>query len=761
VYQSNLRLQIDPSTINITRGDFAAAFSRVIPASRRAASTAPSRSLDTITKPLLSRHIDATLFKVKQVFALADGISLTGNGETNPPVINFGKGFEEEWIAALTDVQDRWNSVHNSSSSSSSTLWDPVAMTSRSRVLISGRRGMSHSDIAGIVLQRLESFQVFTLDINAIISDGAYFSPEQALISRIFEARKCAPCVIYFPDIVGWCKVATDSLKTILISLLDSFPITIPILWISTFIWDGTDHLSSESASEDSDGLDEKVLRLVSWLSGGISSLSGKNLPTLLKQMLSHSNVVALETSSKDERYSFFNQFFSALPTLPQTFYDARKTFFESRNQKLAIAIAPPSLPIESESQSMKQQRELHPDPSAVMTASDNERNENYLREQRLFFWTALSELKREKKFASLIRPVDPEQVPDYYDVVTSPMDLETMRSKVDADLYPTFKCFLYDFEQIIFNAKEYNPLNSRDTRGRGIVSAAHHMLDIVKTHAFAFKERLGYDVFKRCEDLYFRRHGKFPSLNDDRTVMPEENRIYYQEIIHWHSQLKKEFEEEQSRAHKDDLPKESSSEMVEPPVVRQTRNQRKHQLEDSTATAAAHALDDQDTGNGDNGIMISCDEKALRKRARAVKVKQRIIEPNDNAPAPPPDLNMSTTSDIIPATADPQSQEENSQEISSEEPQLFQSPVEYDIKNCVLATAYETAIPLADKVTPAYPFSLILILILTLSCPVLSCLVFLCQMRDEGLFQRLLEETLHLTDQWCISDLVTLYTSL
>lgn len=33
--------------------------------------------------------------------------------------------------------------------------------------------------------------------------------------------------------------------------------------------------------------------------------------------------------------------------------------------------------------------------------------------------------------------------------------------------------------------------------------------------------------------------------------------------------------------------------------------------------------------------------------------------------------------------------------------------------------------------------------------------------MRDEGLFLRFLEETLSLTDQWCISDLVTLYASM
>jgi hypothetical protein len=539
-----------------------------------------------------------TLTKVKQVFALAD-FSIAPN-DAKIETIDFGKGFEEEWIAALTDVQDQWNS--NQKTETSTTNWDPTATATRSRIMISGKRGMSQTDIAGIVLQRLESFQVFSLDINAIISDGAYFSPEQTLISRIFEARKTAPCVIYFPDIIGWCKVASDSLKTILISLLDSFPITIPILWLSTLIWDDDSlGLQSDLVSNE---MDEKILQLISWFSGGPSAqVANFTFAALKTHVSSQPNVIALTPPTKEERLLFFSQFFSSISSLPQTFFEARKTFFEARNRKLTIAVSAPVPSIESTSLAVSR-------PSSdVVTSSDNERNENYLREQRLFFWTALSELKREKKFASLVRPVDPEQVADYYDVVTAPMDLETMRSKVDADLYPTFKCFLYDFEQIIFNAKEYNPLNARDIRGRSIVSAAHHILDVVKTHAYAFKERLGYDVFKRCEEFYFRKHGKFPSLNEDRSVMPAENQIYYREIINWHLQLKKEFEEQSKLLpdHKGD----TSITESEPPPPPQTRNQKKHETEKS------------DLDMTRDGLVVSCDEKALRRRARGLKTHQ------------------------------------------------------------------------------------------------------------------------------------------
>lgn len=600
----------------------------MIPASRRAASTAPSRSLDTTAKPLLSRHIQIILSRVKQIYALADySVSTYPSTSTDNSPPEFGKGYEEEWIAALTDVHDK----NLTEQSTSPIYWDSTPATSRSRILISGGRGMSHTDIAGVVLQHLESFQVFNLDINAILSDGAYFSPEQALISRIFEARKAAPCVIYFPDIAGWCKVANDSLKTILISLLDSFPVTLPILWISTLIWDENDSNSSES-----DPLDDKLVHLVSWLSGQTArSRSIISLPELGSHVSTSQNVITLTVPTPDERFQFFNQFFSSLSTLPNSFFEARKTFFEARNRKLTIS----TLPAKEVSTTISPQV---PTDSTFVSSSDNERNENYLREQRLFFWTALSELKREKKFASLIRPVDPEQVPDYYDVITSPMDLETMRSKVDADLYPTLKCFLHDFEQIVFNAKEYNPLNSRDIRGRSIVSAAHHMLDVVKTHAYAFKERLGYDVFKRCEELYFRKHGSFPTFNEDRSVMPDENKIYYQEILDWHRQLKKEFEAEQSQDHseqKEELRHIDSSHSISKSEAdlnpRQTRNHKKQELERPTETLET------------NDILVSCDERALRKRARASKVLRDFVE-KESESIVPKDISQSVETPSI-----------------------------------------------------------------------------------------------------------------
>ena len=94
--------------------------------------------------------------------------------------------------------------------------------------------------------------------------------------------------------------------------------------------------------------------------------------------------------------------------------------------------------------------------------------------------------------------PVDPEDTPDYYDVIERPMDLETMRSKVDAGEYSTAQQFVQDIELILENAKAYNPQTSKDARGRVIVSAANNMLDTVHSMLHRFKRNIGYNLFKR-----------------------------------------------------------------------------------------------------------------------------------------------------------------------------------------------------------------------------------------------------------------------
>lgn len=57
--------------------------------------------------------------------------------------------------------------------------------------------------------------------------------------------------------------------------------------------------------------------------------------------------------------------------------------------------------------------------------------------------------------------PVDLEEVPDYTTVVTDPMDLRTMREKLEMGKYPTLAAMEKDFDLMIANCLAYN---NRDT---------------------------------------------------------------------------------------------------------------------------------------------------------------------------------------------------------------------------------------------------------------------------------------------------------
>ena len=52
-------------------------------------------------------------------------------------------------------------------------------------------------------------------------------------------------------------------------------------------------------------------------------------------------------------------------------------------------------------------------------------------------------------------------QVPDYYEIIKTPMDLSTIMSKIDLHQYQTCAEFLADIDLICSNALEYNPADS------------------------------------------------------------------------------------------------------------------------------------------------------------------------------------------------------------------------------------------------------------------------------------------------------------
>jgi len=554
IYNSSYRLSLDPARLALTKGDFAVALKKVVPASHRSTST-QARPLDSFTSELLSLSLKQIEKMLENIFPL---IKPTTNIQTPGVVVDRRVEIAEDsesWIASLTDVQDftvLQEAVHGINllqpyqsafslgttagrdSLTTTAMYHPSSITFRPKLMITGKKGMGQSELGSATLLLLESFPTFSLDYPSLVSDIYSHSPEQSLVIRVQEAIRAAPSVLYLPDTTSWWRSASESLRMALIATIDSSPINLPVIWVSTLVIDeDIEALMHAETQQDNDSIDlqedKRLLHVLSWLSNG----SNQSISSIRERP----GVVNIELSKDAEREGFFSTFFDALPLLPAKIYAAKKKVLTSSTQSLVKSNDLPSATTKP-----RMTRSMTKAPTEVKAEVDpvnDERDKQAFRELRNFFRASLSELHKEKKCLIFWRPVDPSAVPDYYDIITSPMDLETMRMKVDDKMYPTLRHFLRDIEQIAFNAREYNPATLKDQRGRSIVHASNSMVDMIESHAYNFKKEIGYDLFKRCEDACERRGLPEPLPIAAGSPMPEENRKFYMEIINLHKNIK------------------------------------------------------------------------------------------------------------------------------------------------------------------------------------------------------------------------------
>ncbi len=54
-------------------------------------------------------------------------------------------------------------------------------------------------------------------------------------------------------------------------------------------------------------------------------------------------------------------------------------------------------------------------------------------------------------------KPVDQKEVPDYFEVITEPMDIQTLENNLESGCYKNKEIFVKDLRKIFNNAKQYN----------------------------------------------------------------------------------------------------------------------------------------------------------------------------------------------------------------------------------------------------------------------------------------------------------------
>lgn len=87
----------------------------------------------------------------------------------------------------------------------------------------------------------------------------------------------------------------------------------------------------------------------------------------------------------------------------------------------------------------------------------------------------------KHKRAIAFLDPVDPIQfnIPDYFDIVKSPMDLGTVERKLAADEYPTVEAFKADVQLVFNNCYLYN--NAGDPVTQDAKKLEEHYIKLCK----------------------------------------------------------------------------------------------------------------------------------------------------------------------------------------------------------------------------------------------------------------------------------------
>ncbi|KAJ8306557.1 hypothetical protein KUTeg_017102 [Tegillarca granosa] len=315
--------------------------------------------------------------------------------------------------------------------------------THKPRLLLAGTEGQGQSSyLAPAILHHMEQLPVHVLDLPALFAVSAK-TPEESCAQIFREARRTAPSIVYMPHINQWWDVLGETLKATLLMLIQDVDPTTPLLLMAT-------------AEKPHSELDFQLQLL-------FDSFSGE--------------VVHMKNPDETERREFFSDLILNQASKPPP--------HKKQAARRLLEVLPKAQPPEPRKLTERELSLLYKQEEAV------------LRELRIFLRDVLNKIYKDRKFHIFAKPVDIEDVPDYYEIIEKPMDMARMMSKIDLHQYQTVKEFLDDINLICSNALEYNP--ATDAPGRAI---RHRACALKDTALAIINAELDTEFEKKCEDI-------------------------------------------------------------------------------------------------------------------------------------------------------------------------------------------------------------------------------------------------------------------
>ncbi|SCU86641.1 LANO_0C08702g1_1 [Lachancea nothofagi CBS 11611] len=216
IYQSDTKLSIDPSTVNVKARDFMAALEKIVPSSARAVGNS-AQPLPETTKMLLDEQLDEIKGRLLEVMPLDSTKQRTGKS-----TIKHYLEYEDDDSSEEEDGFLKAEFLRNVTK----------ARTCKPRLMITGARGNGQQYIGAAVLHHLEDFNVQMLDVGNLVSDSSR-SVEAAIVQNFSEARKRQPSVLYVPNIEIWLQTIPENAILTLASLLSSLKNTEKVLLLA------------------------------------------------------------------------------------------------------------------------------------------------------------------------------------------------------------------------------------------------------------------------------------------------------------------------------------------------------------------------------------------------------------------------------------------------------------------------------------------------------------------------------------------------
>lgn len=457
IYTSSEKLQIDVSSINISAKDFHYAMKSIVPASQRSL-TSPARALSKKIIPLLQTTFQEILGTLNGIFPsvlmqlsnldtpVSEKSVATGGAKTQE--LELCSDDEEGDVNIYEQKIDKRRKQSNIPEQPDTFLnftsyANRQPCTHRPRLLLSGTNDQGQSSyLAPALIHHLEQLPVHTLDLSSLYAVSAR-SPEESCAHIFREAKRTSPSIIYLPHVNQWWNVVGETVRSTVLTLIHDLDPSSPVLLLAT---------SEETYSQ----LDYDLQDLFDEYSN---------------------EVVMMRNPTSNERREFFKDLLLSQATKPPP---QRKV--AAQRMLEVLPKAPPPEPKKLTDYELKKLQE---------------HEEATLTELRLFLRDTLNKLGRDRKFFIFTKPVDIEDVPDYYDIIKKPMDLSTMMSKIDLHQYQSVKEFLEDIELICTNALEYNP--DKDPQSRVI----RHRACALKDTAYAIiNTELDKDFEKLCASI-------------------------------------------------------------------------------------------------------------------------------------------------------------------------------------------------------------------------------------------------------------------